>query len=439
MESQVRLPRAVIVGAGFAGLRAARALAKAPLEVLVLDRENHHLFQPLLYQVATAALSPADIATPVRKVLRRQPNARVLLAEVTGFDLTRRVVRAGAREIAYDWLIVAPGVTHSWFDHAEWAPLAPGLKTIEDATEIRRRFLLAFEEAEAESDPARRAAALTFAIVGAGPTGVELAGAMAEIARRVLPSDFRSCDTTDARVVLLEAGSRVLAAMSEASSRRAHAHLAELGVEARTGARVTEIDEQGLVAGGERILCRTVVWAAGVEASPLGRTLGSACDRAGRVLVEPDLSVPGHPEVFVAGDLAALADPVSSRPVPGIAPAALQMGAHAARAIAAEARARARGKPAPARAPFRYRDKGQLATVGRSKAVADLRRARLSGFLAWVLWGAVHVAFLIQFRNRLFVLLGWLWTWAFHEQGARLIVGKAPPAAPSEDRRAARP
>ncbi len=425
MADSAPRPRVLIVGAGFAGLRAAKRLARAPVDVVVIDRQNHHLFQPLLYQVATAALSPADIAVPVRKILRDQRNARVLLGEVTGFDLTRRVVRMGERDVAFDRLVVAPGVTHSWFGHDEWAPVAPGLKTVADATEIRRRFLLAFERAESSGDDAERTAALTFAVVGAGPTGVEMAGAMAEIARGVLPPDFRACDTREARIVLLEAGPRVLPTMSEASSRRARAHLVELGVEVRTDARVTAIDAGGLSVGDERIECRTVVWAAGVQASPLGAALGAPCDRAGRVRVEPDLSIPGHPHVFVAGDLAHLTDARTGRAVPGVAPAAMQMGDHVGRLLARESRALARGEPPPARSRFRYREKGHLATIGRSKAVADLPRLRLSGFAAWALWALVHVSYLIQFRNRLFVLLGWLWAWLFHERGARLIVGDA--------------
>jgi len=416
------IPTVVIVGAGFAGLQAARALRRAPVHVVVVDRQNHHLFQPLLYQVATAALSPADIAVPVRKILRGQANARVLLGTVTGLALAERKVRLGERDLGYDWLILAPGVTHSWFGHAEWAPFAPGLKTIQDATEIRRRFLLAFERAEASRDAAERRAALTFAVVGAGPTGVELAGAMVEIARRVLPPDFRAIDSASARILLLEAGPRVLSAMSPRSSERALAHLAELGVEVRTNTRVTALDAEGLVAGGERIACHTIVWAAGVQASPLGQALGVPLDKSGRVLVTPDLAVPGHPEILVAGDLASLVDPRTRAPVPGIAPAAIQMGAHVGRLVAREAAARRAGSPPPTREVFRYRDKGQLATIGRRKAVADLSFGRWSGFGAWVLWALVHIAYLVQFRNRVFVLLGWLWTWAFHERGARLIV-----------------
>ncbi len=415
-------PTVVIVGAGFAGLRAARELERAPVRVIVVDRSNHHVFQPLLYQVATAALSPADIAVPIRKILRAQENAHVLLGNVTAFDLERRRVRVDARELEYDWLIVAPGVTHSWFGNPQWAPHAPGLKTIDDATEIRRRFLLAFERAEGTDDPAERAAALTFAVVGGGPTGVELAGAMVEIARDVLPPDFRSFDSSKSRVVLLEAGPRVLPAMSEASSAKAREHLIELGVDVRTDARVTAVDARGLVAGGERIECLTILWAAGVQASPLGAALSSPLDRAGRVLVNSDLSLPGRAEVFVAGDLASIVDERTHVPVPGIAPAAIQMGAHVGRLIAREASARAHGGPAPRRTPFRYRDKGQLATIGRKKAVADLPFGHWSGFLAWTLWALVHVTYLVQFRNRIYVLLGWMWTWAFHERGARLIV-----------------
>lgn len=426
-----REPVVLVVGAGFAGLRVARALAAAPVRVVLLDKQNHHLFQPLLYQVATAALSPADIAAPIRKLLRGQRNAHVILGTARGIDLASRRVLLDDRELVFDWLVLAPGVTHSWFGKPEWSSLAPGLKTIDDATEIRRRFLLAFERAEVATDPRARAAALTFAVVGGGPTGVELAGAMAEVAHDVLPRDFRAADTTRARVVLLEAGPRVLAAMSESSSAHAAEHLARLGVEVRVGARVTGVDARGLdvgdpAAGGVRIDCDTIVWAAGVQASPLGRALGVPCDKAGRVYVGPDLCVPGHPHVFVAGDLAVVADARTGQPVPGIAPAAMQMGDYAGRVIAREARARARGEPVPAREPFRYRDKGQLATVGRKLAVAELPFGKSSGFVAWVLWALVHIAFLVQFRNRVFVMLGWLWTWVFHERGARLIVDRDP-------------
>lgn len=417
----------MIVGAGFAGLRAARELARAPVDVTVVDKQNHHLFQPLLYQVATAALSPADIAVPIRKILRRQRNARVLLGEVTEIDAARRTLRVDGRELSFDQLVVAPGVTHSWFGRDEWAQHAPGLKTVEDATEIRRRFLLAFEHAEATDDPAERAAALTFAVVGAGPTGVELAGAMIEIARDVLPPDFRSIDSRAARVLLLEAGPRVLGAMSEESSAHALKQLQDLGVEVRTNTRVTAVDERGLVAGGERIECHTILWAAGVQASPLAKALGAPLDRSGRVLVQPDLSLPGHPHVFVAGDLASVVDPRSKQPVPGIAPAAIQMGTYVGKLLAREAQARARSQAAPQREPFHYRDKGQLATIGRRRAVADLSIGHWSGFFAWILWALVHVVYLVQFRNRIYVFLGWLWTWAFHERGARLIVEREAP------------
>jgi NADH dehydrogenase len=406
-------PHVVVVGAGFAGLEAARALARAPVRVTVLDRRNHHLFQPLLYQVATAALSPAQIAAPIRAVLRRQRNAEVLLAEVRGVDTTRRRLALDRGELGYDYLLLATGATHSYFGNPQWAADAPGLKTIEDAIEIRGRLLLAFEMAERERDPARQRAWLTFVVVGAGPTGVELAGALAEIARRTLARDFRHFAPESARVLLVEGAPRVLPQLSPGLSERALRQLERLGVEVIAGTHVAHIDREGVVAAGRRIEARTVLWGAGVAASPLGRALGAPLDRAGRVLVEPDLSIPGHPEVLAIGDLAA-AKREDGGPVPGVAPAAMQMGRHAAATI----RRDLRGEP---RAPFRYRDKGTLATIGRAAAVAQIGRLELGGLVAWLLWLFVHVWFLIGFRNRVVVLSQWFWAYVTWARDARLI------------------
>ncbi|WP_028919275.1 NAD(P)/FAD-dependent oxidoreductase [Pseudoxanthomonas suwonensis] len=411
------LPHVVVVGGGFAGLWAIRALANAPVRITVVDRSNHHLFQPLLYQVATAGLSAPDIAAPLRYILRRQANAEVRLAEVTAVDPAARTVTLtdGAR-LAFDYLLLATGATHAYFGHDEWAPHAPGLKSLDDALELRRKLLLAFERAEACEDPAERAAWLDFAIVGGGPTGVELAGTLAEIARHTLRDQFRRIDPASARVRLLEAGSRVLASFPGDLSEKARRQLERLGVEVRTGVPVTAIDAGGYRLGDEYVRSRTIVWAAGVAASPLARSLGVPLDRAGRVPVEPDLSAPGHPHVFVAGDLAAATRP-DGTPVPGVAPAAKQMGRHVATAI----RARLRGVPAPA---FRYRDFGNLATIGRMAAVVDLHGFKLSGVLAWWFWLAAHVFFLIGFRNRLSVLLNWAWAYWSYQRGARIILGR---------------
>jgi NADH dehydrogenase len=411
-------PRVVIVGGGFAGLYCARELRRGPLHVTLLDRRNHHLFQPLLYQVATAGLNAADIAEPIRRVLRRQRNTEVLLGEVTGVDLGgRRVQLKDGEALAYDFLVVATGVTHSYFGHPEWARLAPGLKTIEDALEIRRRVLSAFEYAERESDPARRRAWLTFVIVGGGPTGVELAGALAEIARHTLREDFRRFDPGEARIVLLEGSDRLLPVYPPELSAKAKQQLWNLGVEVRTGSLVTGIDEEGVLCGPERISANTVLWGAGVQGSPLARALGVPLDRAGRVVVEPDLSLPGHPEVFVVGDLAAAKQEDGSM-VPGVAPAAIQAGKHAARAVLATVR----GEP---RKPFRYVDKGSLATIGRAAAVGDLRGLKISGLVAWLGWLFVHIFFLIGFRNRVFVLLQWAWHYVTFDRGSRLITETA--------------
>ena len=410
-------PHVVIVGGGFGGLYAAKRLRRAAVRVTVVDRRNHHLFQPLLYQVAMAGLSPGDVAYPIRSILRRQENTRVVLAKVTAVDLAKRTVRIeDAEPLRYDHLIFAAGVGHSYFGHEEWESAAPGLKSLEDALEIRRRVLLAFERAEQETDDAERAALMTFVVVGAGPTGVELAGALADISRTVLVSDFRSIDPREARVVLIEGGPRVLPPFPERLSQKAEASLRRLGVSVLCGQPVTKVDARGVSLGEEHIEARTVLWAAGVAASPLSRTLGLPLDRAGRVLVEPDLSIPGHPEAFVVGDLASLRDERSGEPVPGLAPAAMQEGRHAADMVLR----RLAGKPTE---PFRYFDKGKLATIGRAAAVADFGIVQLSGFVAWLLWIVVHIAFLIGFRNRAVVLFEWAWAYFASQRGARLITG----------------
>jgi NADH dehydrogenase len=410
------VPHVVVVGGGFAGLAAARALRRAPARITLVDRRNHHLFQPLLYQVATAALNPGDIAYPIRSVLRLQRNARTILARVTGVDLARRTVQLVDGELHYDHLLLATGATHSYFGKDEWEAWAPGLKTIEDALEIRRRVLSAFEAAERLTDPADLPAVLTFVVVGAGPTGVELAGALSEIGRLTVARDFRSFDPRTLRVVLVEGASRVLPPYHERLSAAARRQLERLGVEVRTGTLVTRIDHTGVWFGDEHIQARTVLWAAGVAASPLGAMLGAPLDRAGRVLVAPDLSVPGHPEVFVAGDLMHCEQ--DGGLVPGVAPAAIQAGRAAARNIAA----RLAGQPTR---PFRYRDKGSLATIGRAKAVGQLGRFEVTGFFAWWIWWLVHIAYLIGFRNRLSVMIGWAWQYFAFARGARLITGRA--------------
>ena len=409
------VPHVVVVGGGFGGLWAARALRDAPVRITLVDRGNHHLFQPLLYQVATAGLSAPNIAAPLRHILRRQKNVTVLLGEVDGIAPDAKQVRlADGRTLDYDHLLLASGATHAYFGHDDWAAHAPGLKTLDDALEIRRRILTAFERAEAEDDAAKREAWLTFAIVGGGPTGVEMAGTLAEIARHTLHGEFRRADPRRARVLLLEAGPRVLASFPESLSEKARTQLQKLGVEVRTGVPVAAIDGEGVQLGEERIAARTVLWAAGVAASPLARDLGVPLDRAGRVIVQPDLSVPGHPEIFVAGDLASLQ--YAGKPVPGVAPAAKQMGRHVAQAI----RARLQGR---APTPFRYRDFGNLATIGRMAAVVDLHGFRFSGLLAWWFWLAAHVFFLIGFRNRMVVMIDWAQAYWSYQRSARIILG----------------
>lgn len=404
----------VIVGGGFAGLWAARALARAPVRVTLIDRTNHHLFQPLLYQVATAGLSSADIAAPLRHILRGQANIEVRLAEVAHVDVdARKIDLVDAESLSYDTLLLATGATHAYFGHDDWAVNAPGLKTLADAVQVRRRLLLAFERAEAESDAQKRAAWLNFAIVGAGPTGVELAGTLAEIARHTLKQEFRHIDPSTAKIRLVEAGPRVLASFPESLSQKAQRQLEKLGVEVVLGAAVSAVSSEGYAVGDTFFPARTIVWAAGVAASPIAQSLGVPLDRAGRVLVEPDLTVPGHAEIFVAGDLASLAQ--DGKPLPGVAPVAKQMGAYIGRAIAA--RFTERKMPA-----FRYRDYGNLATIGRMAAVVDLRGLRLSGAPAWWFWLLAHVFFLIGFRNRLAVLLNWTWAYWTYQRSARIIV-----------------
>ena len=414
------VPNVVIVGGGFGGLWAARALRRAPVTVTLVDRRNHHLFQPLLYQVATAALSPADIAAPIRSVLRRQRNVEVLMGEVMDVDRSaRQLLLADGGVVPYDYLIVATGATHAYFGHPEWEPIAPGLKTVEDATEIRRRLLLAFEAAEQQNDAAERRALLTFVIVGAGPTGVEMAGALAEIARNALVRDFRHIDPRTARIILVEGGTRVLPAYDERLSAYAQRALERMGVEVRTRALVTGMEDGAVFVGDERIPARNVVWAAGVTASPLGRALDAPVDRVGRVEVRPDLSLEGDPRVFVVGDLAALAGKDGAQ-LPGVAQVAMQQGRRAARNLIADLR----GAP---RQTFRYRDKGSMATIGRRAAVLESGRVRIKGWIAWMAWLFIHITFLIGFRNRLSVFVQWAWSYLTWQRGARLITGDVAP------------
>jgi NADH:ubiquinone reductase (H+-translocating) len=412
-------PRVLILGCGFAGLWAAQALRRAPVEVTVLDRTNHHLFTPLLYQVATAGLSAPSVAGPIRHILARQRNVTVLLGEARQILVDQKqVILEDGEPIAYDYLVVATGTTHSYFGHDDWAPYAPGLKTLADAIEIRRRVLLAFERAERETDAARRAAWLTFVVIGGGATGVELAGTFAEIARHTLRGEFRRIDPHSARVMLVEGTERVLPAYPADLSRKAQLQLERLGVTVWAGRMVTGVDAEGVSLGTERITARTVIWAAGVAASPLGASLGAPLDRAGRVGVAPDLSVPGHPEIFVAGDLAAVDH------VPGIAPAAKQMGRHAARNVIRSIR----GQETHA---FRYRDYGQLATIGRNAAVAIIGKVKLSGFIAWLVWLVAHIYFLINFRNRVVVMMDWAWAYFTYQRYARIVIRTDPTDRPA--------
>jgi NADH dehydrogenase len=421
----------VIIGGGFGGIAAARALKRAPIRLTMIDRRNHHLFQPLLYQVATAALNPSDIASPIRRILRRQRNASVILGEASSIDTRRKIVQLLDGEVAYDYLIVASGATHSYFGHEEWMEPAPGLKTLEDAVEIRRRVLVAYEAAEREIDPSEVANWMTFVIIGGGPTGVEMAGALAEISRRVLERDFRKIDPGNARIVLIEAGPKVLPAMSPESSVSARRQLERLGVEVITDSPVTLVDDRGVTHGGMRLESRTAIWAAGVAASPLGKALGAdvKLDRAGRVIVNQDLSVPGTDDVFVIGDLASISS--DGKLVPGLSPAAMQEGRHAAKNVVRLIR----GEPT---LPFHYRDKGTLATIGKAAAVGDIGKLHVSGLVAWLMWLFVHLFFLIGFRNRFIVIIEWAWTYLRNDRGSRLITGDVEPllerGAKSEDR-----
>jgi NADH:ubiquinone reductase (H+-translocating) len=406
-------PHVVIIGAGFGGLSAATALARAPVDVTVIDRQNHHCFQPLLYQVATAALSPAEIAWPIRAILRHQRNATVLMAEVTGIDTANRQVQTTAAAIPYDQLVVATGATHSYFGHDDWAEFAPGLKRIEDATRIRRSILLAFERAELTNDEAERSRLLTFVIIGAGATGVEMAGAIAEIALYTIAMDFRRIDPRTAQIILVEAGPRVLPTLSNDLSDYALQSLTKMGVDVRTDTRVTGCDDRGVDLANGRIDAGTIIWAAGVVASPAAQWLNAEHDRAGRVLVKDDLTVPGRPEVFVIGDAATVKN-ADGKPVPGVAPAAKQMGAYVGKLIAA----RLAGQSLP---PFRYRHAGDLATIGRRAAVVSIGKVHLKGFLGWLFWGVVHIYFLIGLRRRFVVAINWLWDYLTFQRGARLI------------------
>ncbi len=407
-------PHVVIVGAGFAGLNAAKGLKDANVDVTVIDRNNHHLFQPLLYQVATAVLSPADISAPIRSILRKQKNTRVLLANVTGVDREQQLVlTADGSSIPYDYLIVATGASHSYFGNDQWAPHAPGMKTISDATALRRKILLAFEQAEVETDPDRQRTLMTFIFIGAGPTGVELSGAVAELAHRALVGDFRNIDPKSARIILIEALPRILPAFDEGLAKKAQEGLHRLGVEVRTSSPVADVNANGVVSGGQQIDAGTVVWTAGVSASPAGKWLGAELDRAGRAKVDANLNLPGDANIFVVGDTTSATQ--NGKPIPGIAPAAIQEGQYAASVI----QDRVTGKTTSQ--PFHYRNKGNLATVGRSFGIADFGKVKFAGFLAWIFWIVVHIAFLIGFRNRFLVLFQTFWGYITFQRGARLI------------------
>jgi NADH dehydrogenase len=412
--------RVVIVGAGFGGLEAAKTLRRAPADVIVVDRQNHHCFQPLLYQVATAALSPADVAWPTRHILRDQRNVTVLMEEVSGVDTRQKLLHTNFGDVPYDYLVVATGATHAYFGHDEWADYAPGLKRIEDATRIRRRILIAFEQAELITDADERRRLLTFVIVGGGATGVEMAGAIAEVAQQTLAADFRRIDPRSARIVLIEAGTRLLPAFPPEQSDFVRTALMRAGVDVKTDTRVTKCDARGVDTDAGRIDAGTLIWAAGVIASPASSWLGAEADRAGRVKVGPDLSLPGHPDIFVIGDTAAVTDQ-TGHPVPGIASAAKQMGHYVGKLIAAQIA----GRAAPG--PFRYMHLGELATIGRRAAVVKLGRLQLKGFIGWLFWAAVHIYFLIGVRNRFIVAFNWLWTYLTFQRGARLITSPEPP------------
>jgi NADH dehydrogenase len=415
----VSKPHVVIIGGGFGGLYAARALKRAPVRVTVLDRRNHHLFQPLLYQVAMAALSPGDIASPIRWILRRQRNVEVLLADAVSIDPTARTVHLADGSITYDYLIVATGATHAYFGNDHWRENAPGLKTLEDALAIRRRMLLAFERAEREPDPAKQKTLLTFIMIGGGPTGVEMAGALAEMSRQSLAQDFRHINPQTARILLIEGGPSILSAFPEPLRKAAHEDLVRLGVEVRTNSIVTDVEEGRVRIGEETIDAATILWTAGVAASPLGASLGAPLDRAGRVRINPDLTIPGHPDVFVIGDLATLNGP-DGKPLPGVAQVAIQMGKHAARQIVRHT------EKQPLR-DFRYKDLGNMATIGRASAIADFGTFRMSGVIAWLAWLFVHILNLIGFRNRMVVLVQWAWAYFSYQRAIRLITGEGAP------------
>jgi NADH dehydrogenase len=410
-------PKVVIIGAGFGGLEAARALRKAVVDITVVDRQNHHCFQPLLYQVATAALSPADVAWPIRHILRAQQNATVLMADVSGVDTAQKRIHTNFGDLPYDFLVIATGAMHSYFGHDEWAPVAPGLKRIEDATRIRRSILMAFEQAEIVADPDEQKRLLTFVIVGGGATGVEMAGAIAEIARQTLAADFRRIDPRSAHIVLIEAGPRLLPAFLPAQSDYVRDTLARAGVTVMTDTMVTKCDARGVDLNSGRIDASTIIWAAGVVASPAAQWLGAEADRAGRVKVAPDLSAPGHPDIFVIGDTAAVTDG-NAKPVPGIAPAAKQMGQYVGKLIAARIAGRAVAKP------FRYMHLGDLATIGRHAAVVKFGALQLKGFIGWLFWSVAHIYFLIGLRNRFIVAFSWLWSYLTFQRGARLILAR---------------
>src|SRR3984885_2733961 len=416
-KTEENQPRVVIVGGGFGGLAAAQALGRAPVAVALIDRKNYHTFQPLLYQVATAGLSPGEIAAPIRSILRHRKNTEVLISEVTGFDLERRFVEMPDGKIPYDYLIVAAGASHAYFGHDDWEPFAPDLKTIEDAIEIRRRVLLAFELAERQAVHGEDGAPLNFTVVGGGPTGVELAGTLAEISRHALAHEFRSIDPKMAHILLLEGGPRILPTYAEDLSRSAQQQLEHLGVEVRTSTMVTNVEAGAIYVGQARLPATVILWAAGVAASPLGKKLGVPIDRAGRVLVQPDLTLPDHPEVFVIGDLAALKD-ASGKLLPGVAPVAIQEGRYVAKLIRRELT-----PGSDLRLPFHYHDKGSLATIGRSAAIAEFGRIHISGFIAWLAWLFVHILFLIGFQNRVLVFIQWAWSYFTYERSARLITG----------------
>lgn len=410
-------PHVVIVGGGFGGLKAAEHVARLPVRITLIDRKNFHTFQPLLYQVATAGISPAEIAAPIREILHRHENVEVLLGEVYGVDVTQRQVHVRGFDLRYDYLVVASGATHAYFGHDEWEPLAPGLKTIEDALEMRRRILLAYELAEREAALTGSHRQLNFVVVGAGPTGVELAGTLAEISRKSLAENFRNIDPAKTRILLVEAGPSVLSAYPEDLRQSAVKQLEHLGVEVRTNAAVREVRSGQVSIGNEVVPAEVILWAAGVSASPLGRALGAPTDRAGRVLVEPDLSIPGHREVFVLGDLASMKDE-KGRPLPGVAPVAMQQGKYVARQIAADLAGKSRS-------PFHYLDKGSLATIGRAAAIAKFGKVHISGYLAWLSWLFIHIFFLIGFRNRIVVMFQWAWSYVTYARAARLITGES--------------